>query len=103
MANAAPRSCSRPSRAGRPWTSTSTATANTVHHFDLLEVHESLAVTVRSEVWTTAAYVAEEPTLSPLDRWDFLAPTRYVDLDDQVIEVAAATGCPPTRSRQPGS
>ncbi len=67
---------------------------NTVHHFDLLEVHESLAVTVRSEVWTTVAYVAEEPTLSPLDRWDFLAPTRYVDLDDQVIEVAAATGMP---------
>ena len=67
---------------------------NTVHHFDLLEVHESLSVTVRSEVWTTAAYEAEEPTLSPLDRWDFLAQTRYVDLDDQVIEVAAATGAP---------
>ena len=27
---------------------------NTVHQFDLLEVHESLVVTVRSEVWTTA-------------------------------------------------
>ena len=67
---------------------------NTVHHFDLLEVHESLSVTVRSEVWTTAAYEAEEPTLSPLDRWDFLAPTRYVDLADQVIEVAAATRMP---------
>ena len=63
---------------------------NTVHHFDLLEVHESLSVTVRSEVWTNAAYEAEEPTLSPLDRWDYLAPTRYVDLDDQVIEVAAS-------------
>jgi transglutaminase-like putative cysteine protease len=67
---------------------------NTVHHFDLLEVHESLSVTVRSEVWTTAAYEAEEPTLSPLDRWDYLAPTRYVDLDDQVIEVAASTRPP---------
>ena len=63
---------------------------NTVHHFDLLEVHESLSVTVRSEVWTNAAYEAEEPTLSPLDRWDYLAPTRYVDLDDQVLEVAAS-------------
>jgi transglutaminase-like putative cysteine protease len=31
---------------------------------------------------------------SPLDRWDFLAPTRYVGLDDQVIEVAAAGGTP---------
>ena len=47
---------------------------NTVHHFDLLEVHESLSVTVRSEVWTTAAYEAEEPTLSPLDRWDYPRP-----------------------------
>ena len=64
-----------------------------------LEVHERLSVTVRSEVWTTAAYVAaEEPTLSPLDRWDFLAPTRYVDLDDQVLEVAAADA----DARRPG-
>lgn len=67
---------------------------NTVHHFDVLEVHERIAVVARSEVWTTAAYEAEAPTLSPLDRWDFLARTRYVDLDDQVIEVAAATGTP---------
>jgi transglutaminase-like putative cysteine protease len=67
---------------------------NVVHHFDVLEVHERLAVVARSEVWTTAAYEAEEPVLSPLDRWDYLAPTRYVDLDDQVIEVAAATGTP---------
>ena len=76
---------------------------NTVHHFDLLEVHESLSVTVRSEVWTTAAYEAEEPTLSPLDRWDYLAPTRYVDLDDQVIEVARPRRRRATPSRPPGS
>jgi transglutaminase-like putative cysteine protease len=67
---------------------------NTVHHFDLLEVHESLSVTVRSEVWTTSEYVAEEPVLSPLDRWDYLAGTRYVGLDQQVVELAAATPAP---------
>jgi transglutaminase-like putative cysteine protease len=65
---------------------------NVVHHFDVLEVHERLAVVARGEVWTTAAYEAEEPVLSPLDRWDYLAPTRYVDLDDEVLDVAAATG-----------
>jgi transglutaminase-like putative cysteine protease len=67
---------------------------NTVHHFDLLEEHESLSVTVRSEVWTTAEYVADEPALSPLDRWDFLAGTRYVGLDGQVVELMASSPMP---------
>ena len=35
-----------------------------------------------------------EPTPSPLDRWDFLAGTRYVGLDDQVAELAASTPPP---------
>ena len=71
-ASAAPRSCSRPSRAGRPSTSTSTASATRCTTSTCSRSHESLVVTARSEVWTTSAYEAEEPTLSPLDRWDFL-------------------------------
>jgi transglutaminase-like putative cysteine protease len=63
---------------------------NTVHHFDVLEVHQQLAVTVRSEVWTAATYTADDPVPSPLDRWDFLAPTRYVGFDGAVKELAAA-------------
>jgi len=63
---------------------------NVVHHFDVLEVHERLVVTVRSEVWTPTTYAADDPVPSPLDRWDFLAPTRYVGLDGEVEELAAA-------------
>lgn len=63
---------------------------NIVHHFDVLEPHERLTVTARSEVWTAPRYIgASEP--SPLDRWDFLAPSRYVQLDGQLTELAAST------------
>jgi transglutaminase-like putative cysteine protease len=63
---------------------------NSVHHFDVLEAHERLAVTARSEVWTTAEYGADEPVLSPIDRWDYLAATRYVGLDGELTELSAA-------------
>lgn len=62
---------------------------NTVHHFDVLEQHERIAVTARSEVWTSPHF-AEREQLSPLDRLDFLAPSRYVALDGRVAELAAA-------------
>ena len=47
---------------------------NTVHHFDVLEAHERLTVTARSEVWTAPRYV-DTSAPSPLDRWDFLTPS----------------------------
>jgi transglutaminase-like putative cysteine protease len=62
---------------------------NTVHHFDLLEQHERIAVTARSEVWTAPRFVETGP-LSPLDRFDLLAPSRYVPLDDRLAELAAS-------------
>jgi transglutaminase-like putative cysteine protease len=63
---------------------------NVVHHFDVLEAHERLAVVARSEVWTPARYIADAPTPSPLDHWDFLAPSRYVPVTDALTELAAA-------------
>lgn len=60
---------------------------NTVHHFDVLEQHDRIAVSARSEVWTTPRFVDTAP-LSPLDRFDFLAPSRYVALDDRISELA---------------
>jgi transglutaminase-like putative cysteine protease len=62
---------------------------NTVHHFDLLEQHERIAVTARSEVWTAPRFV-DTAQLSPLDRYDFLAPSRYVTLDERISEIAAS-------------
>jgi transglutaminase-like putative cysteine protease len=62
---------------------------NTVHHFDVLEQHERVAVTARSEVWTAPRYVDTAP-LSPLDRFDLLEPSRYVVLDDRMADLAQA-------------
>ena len=62
---------------------------NTVHHFDVLEVHERLSVTARSEVWTAARLDDGRPP-SPLDRWDYLAPSRYVPADGSLTELAAS-------------
>ena len=62
---------------------------NTVHHFDVLEQHDRIAVTARSEVWTASGLVEAAP-LSPLDRFDFLAASRYVPLDDRLAELAAS-------------
>ncbi len=62
---------------------------NTVHHFDVLEQHDHIAVTARSEVWTTPSFV-EATSPSPLDRFDFLAPSRYVPLGDGLAELAAS-------------
>ena len=47
---------------------------NTVHHFDVLEQHDGVAVTARSEVWTAPRFV-DPTTPLPLDRFDFLAPS----------------------------
>jgi transglutaminase-like putative cysteine protease len=62
---------------------------NSVHHFDVLEAHERLAVTTRSEVWTVPEFV-DAGVLSPLDRWDLLGPSRYVPTDDRLGELGAA-------------
>ncbi len=54
---------------------------NNVHHFDVLEQHAELAVTVRSEVWTPLAFEDGEPTPTQLDRWDLLRPSHYITFD----------------------
>jgi transglutaminase-like putative cysteine protease len=70
---------------------------NTVHHFDVLERHASLAVTARSEVWTPEQFVDDEAAPSLLDRWDLLRASRYVPLDGPIAALAAeVTGDGPT-------
>jgi transglutaminase-like putative cysteine protease len=63
---------------------------NAVHHFDVLEQHERIAITARSEV-STATHFRDGALLSPLDRFDYLAPSRYVPVDRLVGELAAST------------
>jgi transglutaminase-like putative cysteine protease len=60
---------------------------NAVSHFDVLEPHERLVVTARSDVYTPAAF-AGGTGLTPLERHDYLRPTGYVTLDGAVGELA---------------
>jgi transglutaminase-like putative cysteine protease len=63
---------------------------NAVHHFDVLEQHERIAITARSEV-STATRFTDLAQLLPLDRFDYLAPSRYVAVDPLLAELAAGT------------
>ena len=61
---------------------------NDVHHFDVLESHERLAVTAISTVMTPAAFLSNEP-LSPLELYDYVSPTGYAPFAEGVSEFAA--------------
>jgi transglutaminase-like putative cysteine protease len=50
---------------------------NDVHHFDVLESHERLAVTAVSSVMTPASFTTTAEPLSPLEFHDYLSPTDY--------------------------
>lgn len=57
---------------------------NVVHHFDTLQSHDKLVVTAASDVETPYSFLPEPQELTPLDRFDFLAPTGYVPEDDRI-------------------
>lgn len=61
---------------------------NIVHHFDTLQSHDKVVVTTSSEVHTPQVFVSEEMELSPLDLFDYLAPTKYTPEDDLIMEMA---------------
>ena len=61
---------------------------NRVHHFDALKAHDRLLVKMLSEVLTEAPFVDEQQALSPLDSYDYLAPTNYAPRDQVVRSFA---------------
>jgi transglutaminase-like putative cysteine protease len=63
---------------------------NAISHFDVLEPHEQLVVTARSDVFTPSL-LADENEPSPLDLHDYLRPTSYVALDGRVRELATGS------------
>jgi transglutaminase-like putative cysteine protease len=62
---------------------------NDVHHFDVLESHERLAVTAVSEVMTPAWFTGDRRQPTPLELHDFLSPTSYTPFAAGVAELAA--------------
>ncbi|MFZ4793156.1 MAG: transglutaminase family protein [Blastocatellia bacterium] len=61
---------------------------NQVHHFDTLQSHHQVVVTASSDVETPQAFRPELQPLSPLDHFDFLAPTIYAPEDGDISEFA---------------
>jgi transglutaminase-like putative cysteine protease len=62
---------------------------NDVHHFDVLESHDWLAVTAVSEVMTRSDANGLH-VLTPLERHDYLRPTDYAPFAGSVLEFASA-------------
>jgi transglutaminase-like putative cysteine protease len=53
---------------------------NDVRFFDVLQPHQQLSVTARSEVATPNAFEDETSALSPLDEYDYRLPSPFVPL-----------------------
>lgn len=62
---------------------------NDVRRFDLLTPHDRLVVTATSEVLTPEAFADGERELSPLARFDYLAPSAYAPFTDAIRAFAA--------------
>ena len=74
---------------------------NDVHHFDVLESHERLAVTAVSEVMTAAWFTGDRRQPTPLELHDYLSPTGYAPFASTVMDLAAAMREPETGSSGP--
>jgi transglutaminase-like putative cysteine protease len=61
---------------------------NDVHHFDVLESHERLAVTAVSEVMTPEWFTGDRRQPTPLELHDFLHPTGYTPFAGAVTDLA---------------
>lgn len=62
---------------------------NDVRNFDCLHPHRKLVVKATSEVLTPDRFGDPEVNLSPLDAYDYLAPSDYAPIDDSVRAFAA--------------
>jgi transglutaminase-like putative cysteine protease len=62
---------------------------NDVRYVDILQPHERLVVSAASLVLTAPALVDDQRELSPLERVDYLGPTRYVPRTEAVRGLAA--------------
>lgn len=76
---------------------------NDVHHFDVLESHDRLAVTAVSTVMTPERLTTSREPLSPLELHDYLAPTGYAPFATELRAFAdahASRDGPAARARE---
>jgi len=62
---------------------------NDVHHFDVLETHDRIAVTALSEVMTPASFANGRSAPTPLELHDYLSPTGYAPFAEGVWDFTA--------------
>ncbi len=62
---------------------------NHVQHLEVLEDHDRISITAISEVSTAVAFVDSDRDSSPLQGYDYLAPTEYAPFSDALVELAA--------------
>jgi transglutaminase-like putative cysteine protease len=62
---------------------------NDVRHFDTINPHQRLVVSATSDVLTPPVFTDSEGGLSPLDSYDYLAPTDYTTTSDSIRDFAA--------------
>lgn len=67
---------------------------NDVSHFDVIQPHEKLVVSARSEVLTPDSFIQSAVNLSPLDEFDFLMHTDYAPLTADILNFAASQEVP---------
>ncbi len=61
---------------------------NIVHHFDTLQSHDKVVVVTSSVVDTPRTFIPDQKELTPLDRFDYLASTKYAPEDDRIRQFA---------------
>ena len=62
---------------------------NHVQHLEVLEDHDRISITALSEVSTAPAFSDTARDSSPLQGYDYLAPTEYAPFSDALLELAA--------------
>ena len=62
---------------------------NHVQHLEVLEDHDRISITALSEVSTAPVFSDSGRKPSPLELYDYLAPTEYAPFSDALVELSA--------------
>ena len=62
---------------------------NHVQHLEVIEDHDRISITAFSEVSTSPSFSEPARDATPLQAYDYLAPTEYAPFSDPLLELAA--------------
>jgi transglutaminase-like putative cysteine protease len=63
---------------------------NEVHHYDVVQPHQKLFVSAISEVVTSGSYRADSSSLTPLDEFNYVSPTKYAPHTTDLIDFSVS-------------